>query len=380
MPPWLAVQGPGFPTLLDDRRLADAPIAAIARWVQNGTPPGDLRRAPAPPPFPLSWPLGTPNITIDLPRPVFLPADDTRATRNVVVPIGFPTDLWIAAVDYQSGESRALRQARFFLATPDLPVGDTDLWPGVAGLLGGASLEHYGDRLFAAVRGLIDLGGWTPGLPRRLLPEGLAIRAPARSNLIVQMHLQSDRPDTAETGRVAIYFAKPHARRAVKPIDVPPAFGIAARLAIPAGDPRWILRDAFVLPVDVEAVGARGFAHALAREMTLSAVQPAGATRGLLRIDRWDPNWPESYYFAAPIRLAKGTTIRAEIAYDNSAGNPRNFFVPPQLVVWGRPSVGETGGLSLLIAAPTEADARAIDDAIAAHVRAQLLGKDARRP
>jgi len=376
MPPWLAAHGPGFPPLQDDRRLTDRQIAAIARWVETGMPPGDAKRTPPRATFPLEWPLGTPDVILTLPRRVPIPVDEVTASRNVVVPLGFPADVWITGIDYQSGGPSALRQAQLFLAPPDLPVTDTDLLPGVGGLLGGGTLDNYSDRLFAAASTLVDLGGWAPSPVRRLMPEGLAIRVPAKWNVVLQMHLQSDLNDApAEDGRVAIYFAKPQVRRAVTSIDLPPAFGIAAGLSIPAGDAHWPLTDTFVLPVDVEAVGARGLAHALGQSMAMTALLPAGGTRGLLKIDRWDPKWPESYFFTTPMKLPKGTTIRVEIVYDNSADNPRNLFVPPQPVVWGRPTVGEVGSMSLLIAGASDADTRAIDDAIAAHLRDQLLKK-----
>ena len=296
MPPWLATQGLGFPSIQDDPRLTDKQIAAIARWVDNGMPSGDLRRMPTPPPVPQSWPLGTPDITMALPRRVPVPAGMSSLSVNVVVPLGFPTDLWIGAVDYEAGASHVVRHARLFLAPPDLMVADDDVLPGVGGLLGGGSLENYSDRLFTAARAVVDLGGWVPGLARRFLPDDLAIRAPARSNVVVQLHLQPGLEDAAEEGRVGIYFAKPLSRKAVKPLDIPPAFGIAEGLSIPADDRRFMLKDSLVLPVDVEAVGARGHAHLLARDMTMTAVLPTGATQGLLRIEKWNVDWPDTYY------------------------------------------------------------------------------------
>jgi mono/diheme cytochrome c family protein len=372
MPPWPATQGPGFPALLDDPRLTDKQIEMIARWVRNGMPAGNLRRAPVPPPFPMPWPLGTPDITIDLPYRIAVPAGaDTTVT--VVVPLGFPADLWMGAIDYEPGASGVVRDARFFLAPPDLEIASGDLLPGVGGLLGAGSLENYGDRLFAAARGLTDLGAWTPGLARRMLPGDLAIRAPERANIVLQLHLRAGVTDTTEDGRIGVYFAGPLARTAVTPIEVPPASGMVAGLSIPAGEPRFVLADALVLPVDVRAVGARAYAHALARDMTMTAALPDGTTRGLLRIDQWNPGWPATGYFTAPMRLPKGTAIRVEIAYDNSAGNPRNLFTPPRPVVWGRTSVGEMGGMTLLVAGLSPEDAQAIDDAVAAHLRDQLL-------
>ena len=373
MPPWLATQGHGFPALKDDPQLTEKQITAIATWVKNGMPSGDLRKAPVPPAYPVTWPLGTPDLSSEVTRVVGIEAGGGSEARNVVVPVEFPTDLWVSAIDYQRGEANVVKSARLFLAPPDLRVSDEDSLPGVAGLLGAGSLENYGDKLLAAARGLVNLGAWVPSVNRHMLPDNLAIRIPARWNVVVQLQLEPAAQDAFEQGRVGIYFAKPLARRAIKPIEVPPALGIASQLSIPAGATRYVLRDTFELPVSVEAVGARASANSLGRDMAMQAELPDRSVRSLLRIDRWDPAWPDSYFFAAPIALPKGTTIRVEIAYDNSAENPRNLFSPPRRVGWGRMSIGEVGSMTLLVASPSAEIERALDDAAAAHLRNLLL-------
>jgi len=374
MPPWSATQGRGFPVLADDRRLTDRQIAAIATWVAHGMPPGSLRDIPTPPTLLSSpWPLGLPAVTITLPRPITLSAGGTDEYRNVVIPIDFPADVAISAIDYLPEPGSVLRHARFFAAPPDLTIADTDALPGVGGLLGGGSLENYGDRLLAAAGALVDLGAWTPGFGRRALPDGLAIRFPAKSVLVIQMHLHPGGIDAVEDGRVGIYFSKPTSRRFVRALAVPPALGIASGLSIPAGDRVFRFADTFTLPIDVDAVGARGDAQLLARDLTMTALPPARPALGLLRISEWDANWPATYFFALPVHLPKGTVLRSEIVYDNSASNPRNIFSPPRRVVWGRLPSGETAAMTLLIVEPPAADAAVLDAAVAKHLREQLL-------
>ena len=375
MPPWLATQGKGFPELLDDRRLTDRQITAIKNWVNRGMPTGDLRKLPVPPSVPVSWTLGVPDMIIGLPRTIGLTADGDDEWRNIVVPVGYPTDFWVSAIDYQPGSSNVLKHARFFVAPPDLVVTDNDPLPGVGGLIGTGSLENYGDRVLAAGRTLVELGEWTPGSVRRFLPAGLSIRIPARANIVIQMHLRPGGVDAIEDGKLGIYLSKVTERRAMVGIELPPASGIAAGLSIPAGDAAFWLRDSFTLPIDVEAVGARAHAHNLGRNMTLTAIPEKGPSRGLLHIAQWNNDWPESYFFQTPIRLPAGTALTSEIVYDNSAGNPKNLFSPPRRMGWGRIPVGEMGSLTLLIAAPADADAKTLADALDKHLRDQLLGR-----
>ena len=46
MPPWKAVAG--FGDLTGERRMSDAEIATVARWVAAGAPEGDARDLPPP--------------------------------------------------------------------------------------------------------------------------------------------------------------------------------------------------------------------------------------------------------------------------------------------------------------------------------------------
>lgn len=52
----------------------------------------------------------------------------------------------------------------------------------------------------------------------------------------------------------------------------------------------------------------------------------------LLSIPNWDPHYGETVFFTTPFRLEAGSTIISEWNYNNSDSNPRNPFVPSQLV------------------------------------------------
>jgi hypothetical protein len=339
-------------------------------------PAGSMRDFPIPPALSSSpWPLGLPDVTIGLSRAIYLTAGSSDEYRNVIVPLDFPADVPISAIDYLPEEGSVLRHARFLAAPADLTITDTDPLPGVGGLLGNGSLENYGDRLLGAAGALVDLGAWTPGMARRFVPDGLALRLPARFVLIIQMHLHAGGIDAIENGHVGLYFTKPASHRFVQALSVPPAFGIASGLNVPAGQQAFSFSDTFTLPIDVDAIGARGDAHLLGHELKLTAVLPNRSSRGLLRIADWDPGWPESYFFTTPMHLPKGTVLRSDIVYDNSTSNPRNLFSPPRRTMWGRIPSGEIGTMTLLIVQPAAGDEALLRDAVGRHLREQLLGR-----
>ena len=375
MPPWHATRADGFLEMRDERRLTDRQIATIKTWVEAGMPPGNLARAPLPPSFPTGWPLGIPDLILKFQRPIDVPAAGPDLYKNVALEIDLPEDKWITAVDYQPSARAAVHHALFFIGPAGADVREDDAIPGLGRLLGAGRGPggRAGGRLGAADEAWGGLGGWVPGVTPRFFPDGIAQPFPKHSDLFLQLHLHPSGRAEREDGSLAIYFAKTPPKRSLTGVQVPPAFGFGVGIDIPAGESRYLVRDSFVLPVDLDAYGARGHAHYLCTQMKLTATLPDGTTQGLLWIADWDFGWQDSYFFKTPLRLPRGTRLDVELVYDNSAANPRNPNSPPGRVRWGRGSLDEMGSMTLLVASPTGADAEALRAAQALHFRQQLL-------
>jgi hypothetical protein len=392
MPPWHAANAEAFPAFADERRLSDTQIETLAAWVRGGMPAGNMAAAPAPPVFPDGWALGKPDLVVSLPRPLEVRAEGPDQYRNVIVRVNLPEDRYITAIDFDPRGRSVLHHALYFITPADAEVGDNDTVPGVGfgafggGGLGGAGGVGLGGRGRGGLQGIAqalgsgsDLGGWVPGTTPRFYPDGIAQTLPKGSNLVLQLHLHpSGKPETV-SGEIALYFAKQPPERSLMGVQVPPLFGFAAGIDIPAGERRFVIRDEFVLPVAADVFGARGHAHYLAREMKMTATLPDGSTRGLLWIQDWDFGWQDSYYFREPQRLPQGTKIQVQLVYDNSAANVRNPHSPPQPVRWGRESFDEMGSMTLLVAPATTADRDALRDAQTQHFVQQLLRSRLRR-
>jgi hypothetical protein len=357
MPPWHVTPAQGFPEFRDDRRLTDADIATLKGWVKAGMPAGDLSTAPKPPVFPEGWALGTPDVEVTYPEAIEVPADGPDLYRTITLPLDRPDDAWVTAVDFAPGVRTVVHHALFFAAPADTSRDGRGGNDSVLGLRTG---------------GLPSLGGWVPGMTPRFFPDGIAQPLPAHSNLVIQLHLHPSGKVEHERGKMAIYLTKQPPAKRLNSLQVPPMFGFAQGIDIPAAENRYVVKDSFVLPVDVEAFGARGHAHYLAREMKMTAILPDGATRGLLWISDWDFGWQDTYFYKTPFNLPSGTRIDSEISYDNSDANPRNPNSPPKRVKWGLGTLDEMGSMTLLVVASSRTDDRELRQAETRHFRQQL--------
>jgi mono/diheme cytochrome c family protein len=373
MPPWHAARAPGFAEFVDERRLSDRDLGIIRAWVAAGMPAGDMARAPKPPVFASGWALGKPDLVVRMSKPVLIPAEGADLYRNVVLTIDLPDDRWIRAVEFRPTAPRVVHHVLFFITPASATIRDEDTIPGAGGAARGGG-RGRGIGGIGAAADSWSLGGWVPGITPRFFPDDIAQPFAKHSNLVAQLHLHPNGKAEEEHGELALYFAEKDPARTITGIQVPPAFGIGAGIDIPAGQSDYTIRDEFVLPVDVEAFGTRAHAHYLAKKMTLTATLPDGTTRGLLKIDDWDFGWQDSYFFKTPIRLPRGTTLHAELRYDNSADNLRNPHSPPQRVRWGRESFDEMGSMTLLVGTPRIGnDAETLRIAQAQQLRMQLL-------
>jgi hypothetical protein len=125
----------------------------------------------------------------------------------------------------------------------------------------------------------------------------------------------------------------------------------------------------------VDGVGVSAHARYLATQMKMTATLPDGQVRTLLLIKDWDFAWQDRYYFKDFVPLPKGTTLSAEIHWDNSADNPHNPSNPPIHVQWGEESKDEMGSLSLIAVPHVESDFQTLRRDVATRDRTLALEK-----
>lgn len=356
MPPWHPE--PGHGTFRGENRLSDAQIATLAAWVAQDMPEGPAAALPPLPTFPQGWQLGQPDLVLRMAEPFEVPARGPDIYRNFVVPTDLTEDAWVTAIEVRPAARAVLHHVLFFVDEHGeaRQADREDPRPGFSGM---------------RLRRMGSLGGWAVGGMPEPLPEGLAMRLPKGSDLVLQAHFHPSGRPAQEQVTLGLHLAKAPPRRTLAQIQLPPLFGIAAGLDIAAGNADFRLRDSFTLPCDVDAVSVGGHAHMLCRSMRMDAELPDGGTEPLLWIRAWDFDWQNRYTYRELVRLPKGSVLRADIAYDNSAQNPNNPHDPPRRVRWGRESTDEMGSITLLVTPADEADRDTLLQAIAQH---QLAG------
>jgi hypothetical protein len=379
MPPWKAEKGDV--AFRNERRLKDAEIAVLQQWLAAGMPEGDRNDLPAQPMFAGGWPLGKPDLVITMPKAYHVPAEGRDIYRNFAVATDLKEDKWVKAIDFRPSAASVVHHTLFFLDTTgtaakkELASGEVGSRGGMGALgrfggkKGGGGLGGLGGDGGPQTASVSGLGGWALGAQARSLPDGLAMRLPKGSDLILSTHFHPSGKAEDEASTIALYFTdKPPVQRFTG-LQIPMGFGILAGIDIPAGKKDYAIEDSFVLPVDVKAFGISAHAHYLGKDFKMTATLPDGNVKTLLRVPDWDFGWQEQYRFQDYYDLPKGTNLRVRITYDNSADNPRNPTSPPRRVKWGKESTDEMGSITLQVVAAKETEFPILQAAYRQHIQ-----------
>lgn len=349
MPPWHPE--PGYGSFRNDARLSNEQIETLRGWVKAGMPEGPADKLPKLPAFPVGWQLGEPDMVVRTSGAFEVPASGRDIYRNFAIPLGLPEDKWLTAIEVRPSARAVLHHVLVFLdeQREGQAMDGKDGRPGFSGM-----------RLQRAPM----IAGWAVGGMPEHLPDGLAIKIPKGSDLVLQSHLHPSGKKEQEQTVIGLHFADEAPARTLVTIQLPPFFGFTAGLDIPANEKDYRLQDSFELPCDVDAVSIGGHAHMLCTSLKMFAERKDGEELPLLHIANWDFDWQNRYTYRSLVRLPKGAVVRADLRYDNSKDNPNNPNKPPKRVRWGRETTDEMGSVSLLVVPADEKDLELLLNAV----------------
>ena len=326
MPPWKPVTNHGL--YYNERRLSDEDVATLAKWHAGGAPSGDLTAAPPPPKFADTWMLGKPDHVFKAEGGFELKAKGRDEYRCYVIQNPFDEDKWISGIEYRPGNPRSVHHIIGFL---DLNGASekkdaADPLPGYRSDGSGPGILPTG-----------TMSGWAPGNQPRMLQSGVARRLRKGERLVLETHYhKTGRAEVDDGAQVAVYFAKEPVKQQLLVATV-----INAAVNIPAGAEDHKMSAIWIVPEDVHAFDVMPHMHLIGRSISMVATFKDGTTKDLVVIKDWDFNWQETYQFKEPIKLPRGTRVKLEARYDNSAKNPNNPSNPPRPIRWGEQTTDE---------------------------------------
>ena len=309
------------------------------------------------PDWPQGWLLGQPDLIVKPSQAFTLPAQSTDAFRIFAIKVPVTKRTYVRGIEFHPGNARVVHHAniRIDRTAATRQLDEADPLPGYDGLMPRSA--EYPDGHFL---------GWTPGQVAPLVAPELAWTLEPGSDLVVQLHMQPSGAVEQVQPEIGFFFSdRP-------PTRTPTILRLGSQgIEIPPGEARYVIRDAYTLPVDVELLAVQPHAHYRAREIRGVATLPDGTSRLVMHIKDWDFRWQHVYREVTPIRLPKGTRLSMEYTYDNSAANVRNPQLPPARVFWGQRSQDEMGDLWFQLLAGNDRDRAALNTEIARKMTAE---------
>ncbi|CAN5392168.1 hypothetical protein BH11PLA2_BH11PLA2_23440 [soil metagenome] len=340
MPPWLPASGHG--DFVNARRMSQEELLTLQEWVAAGTPRGNDADLPAVPVFAEGWQSGTPDLILESPA-YTLNSQQGDVFRNFVVPIMLESPRWVQSIELRPDNPRVTHHARLGIDSSNESVrrDAEDPEPGYAGMAW--SQDPDGQLVL-----------WAPGMIAHAGAPGVAWRLYPKTAFVLHTHMQPSGKPEVMRFRIGIRFASepPTVRPAILRIG-------SSDIDIPAGARHHVVKDEYMLPIDVDVQTVFPHAHSLCQSLTVEAERPDGTRVPLIFIEHFDENWHETYRYRQPLRLPKSTKLHSTFTYDNSAENIRNRNRPPQRVVHGSNANDEMADVYLQVT-PVQADQRTV--------------------
>jgi hypothetical protein len=168
-----------------------------------------------------------------------------------------------------------------------------------------------------------------PGMNATVFEPGMAMLVKAGSVLTFQIHYTTNGSATSDRTSIGFVFAKQ-----------PPAVEVRAtaftngRFLIPAGAPDHAVESGVSFLTDVTLYSIFPHTHVRGKRWDYQINYPDGRSETLLSVPKYDFNWQTDYVFATPLKVPRGSVLKAVARYDNSPSNPANPD-PKADVRWG---------------------------------------------
>jgi peroxiredoxin len=311
MPPWRA--DPSIGHFLGDRSLSAAQIKMLVHWVEAGSPRGTgadplaAKKFTAP-----EWPLGKPDLVLDVPA-YTIPANGIVDYQRPFVVNPSKEGKWLRASTIKVVNRQVVHHVLTGYLAEVPPAGTP------------ANESKWG----------ASLGGYAVGAESIVQPPDTGVYIPPGGAVGFQVHYTPYGQEVTEHSQIALYFYKETPKLVMHNSVI-----ANPNIIIPANTESTQLQAYITFPKDALLYAAFPHAHYRGASSQLYMIAPDGQKTLLLSLPHYDFNWQRNYDFAEPVKVMAGSKLLAVYTYDNSVRNPAN---PDhnRVVPWGDQSFDE---------------------------------------
>lgn len=328
MPPPFAIPLAG--KVANDPSLSPQQISTLADWADAKAPEGDPHDArPTPDAFP-PWNIPKPDLIVQIPQRVAIPADGALNYSFQIVPTHFATGRWVQMAEALPSLRANVLQILVVIRPPrshwlrSAPMGKP---------FTGADVTHPQDLRWANDD---ILAVYAPGSPAQRFPSNTAKYIPPHADLVFRVQYTTNGVAGWDQSSVALIFSKQRPATRVVTLAL-----TNDHFTVPPNAEDYRVEASGVLRQDVTLLSFFPLLHLRGKQFEYNVVHAPGAVPGglqpqvdpLLRVN-YDRRWQPVYPLAEPLLLRAGTELRAIATYDNSPANPLNPD-PSATVHWG---------------------------------------------
>ena len=306
MPPWHP--DPLIGKFKHDASLTGDQVRTLVHWIEAGAPRGTgadplaavKHEAP-------EWPLGTPDLVLDIPSFALPPSGEIQYQYPVAAN-GLTEGKWVRAATLMPGDRR-----------------------GVHHILAGYISEKPLNGPASAGQWEANYGEYAVGGESFQVPKGMGIYLPPGGHMGFQMHYTPYGKDAVDNSKMALYFYPEgetperimrHTVIADNFIELPPNTDKHKEVAY------------LTFPKEARLYSVFLHTHYRGQAGKLDMILPDGTKQELINLPRYDFNWQRTYDFVEPVTVPAGAKLVATYLYDNSVRNASNP-APDEKVIWG---------------------------------------------
>ncbi|WP_295118230.1 cytochrome c [uncultured Chitinophaga sp.] len=331
MPPWKP--DPHYTTFANERKLSDAEVDRIKKWVDQKAPEG---KGPAP--KTPAFIAGTqyprkPDLTLTIDQAYEVKGDNLERFIVFKIPFELGDSMNVEALEFVSNNKQTIHHANFAIHPVEESIDIKTPAPFIN--LTEDDRTKY-DQYLPFKKKMTYYGGWIPGTTYESYPKDMGWIMPKRGVVLLTIHYAPIAKDEKNVASINLFFKKTPVKREVKVISIGSG-GIGEKdiqpmFYIPANQVKTFKVKVTTPMMDQSLLYVWPHMHVLGKSFKAYAVTPAGDTIKLVNIPDWDFRWQEIYRFKTLVKIPEKSVLTVEGTYDNTAGNPNNPSSPPKMV------------------------------------------------